>query len=260
MLFLVLLTLLSSPVEASKSGDFFSIQTGAFHHLRNAKKQFNLLKEKLEQEQLRFLRIERSGRLYIVRMGKFRNIREARSLLKKVKRVIKEGSIIKTRGAREIVELFSPEQSLLNERLTEINELISKGKLTKARGMIQEAFRQFGEIHSLYGLLGAVNLKESRYDEAFKNFSKAISLNDHVPEYFNGAGYALLFSNRPREALFDFERALKLRPRYSDALAGTAYAYLALGLKDDALNIYQKLKEINRRAASEVFRAILRTP
>ncbi len=237
---------------------FFTIQTGAFHSLKNAKKQFVFLKNRLPSDNLNLLRIEKTTRFYIVRVGKFSNLSQAKGVLRKIKTIVKDARIIKSKGAQDIIELFNEERDFLDNVIFKVNKLIVKGDYYKARSLVQKALADFGEDDRLYALLGASYLKTSEYDRAFRNFSKAISINDKRPEYFNGAGYALLFNNRPEEALFDFEKALKLKPDYSDALAGTAYAYLALGLKDKAMDIYLKLKRVDKRAASEVFKAILR--
>ncbi len=253
---LFLLSLITS-FTALPEETFLTIQTGAFHSLKNAKKQFSFLKNRLPSNNLNLLRIEKTSRFYIVRVGKFSNLSEAKGVLKKIKTLVKDAQIIKSKGAQDIIELFDGKRNSLDKVIFKANKLIANGNYNKAKLLVQKALEDFGDDDRLYALLGAAYLKTSEYDKAFRSFSKAISINDKRPEYFNGTGYALLFSNRPEEALFDFEKALKLKPDYSDALAGTAYAYLALGLKEDAMRIYHKLKEIDEKAALEVFKSIL---
>lgn len=237
---------------------FLTIQTGAFLKLANAKKQYRFLKRALTPEELGYLRIERGKRLYFVRLGRYSSIKETEALLKKIKTLIRDAQLIKSEGAKEIIELYIPEEDVFERTLIKVNEHIQKGELALAKKLLNQALKRFGERDQLYGLYGALYLKLSDYDSALKYFSRAILLNDKRPEYYNGAGYTLLMKHRPQEALLDFEKALRLKPDYADALAGTAYAYLALGMRDEALDVYNRLRKIDSQAAREVFKAILR--
>ncbi|MEN8264723.1 MAG: SPOR domain-containing protein [Nitrospirota bacterium] len=73
----------------------FTIQTGSFTYAPNAQEQFLSLINKLENEELSFLRIEKIGEFNAVRLGKFENYKIAEKFLNTVKPRISTAIIMK---------------------------------------------------------------------------------------------------------------------------------------------------------------------
>lgn len=67
---------------------FYTIQTGSFLHkrLRSAERMYDMLSNRLMPEERDYLRIEKGKRYYIVRVGRFGSVSEARPLLKKLRK------------------------------------------------------------------------------------------------------------------------------------------------------------------------------
>ncbi len=67
---------------------FYTIQTGSFLHkrLRSAERMYDMLSNRLSPEERDYLRIEKGKRYYIVRVGRFGSLSEARPLLKKLRK------------------------------------------------------------------------------------------------------------------------------------------------------------------------------
>lgn len=73
---------------------FYTIQTGSFIKIEGAKSQFEELINKLNEEEIILLRLEKIGKFYLVRLGKFKNYLKAEELLQKIKRHIPDAIIL----------------------------------------------------------------------------------------------------------------------------------------------------------------------
>ncbi|NOX21161.1 MAG: tetratricopeptide repeat protein [Nitrospirae bacterium] len=255
--FLVLVLLLFLMDAMARASTFYTIQTGTFYSEKNALKHFNIIRQRVPIRWLLWLRAEKAGRFYVVRVGRFPDRVSAKETLKIIQRTIKDAVLVKTSGADEVIKILTPEDIEIELNVRLIKAYILKGDLNRAEKEAKKALSRWPKHSEFYGLMGTIYLKRAKYLKAYTSFSRAISLNDKVAEYYNGAGYALLSIGRVEEALFDFQKALKLKPDYADALAGTAYCYIELGLKDDALMVYNHLKGIDPEAAKEVFKALM---
>ncbi len=67
-LFIFLLLL---PINTYASQTILTIQIGSFDDLPSAERQFDLIKQGLQDKDLEYLRIEKIGASYSVRLGKF---------------------------------------------------------------------------------------------------------------------------------------------------------------------------------------------
>jgi hypothetical protein len=98
--------------RASVSSDvpsrfIYTVQTGSFHHMKEARKHFNMVRKTLSREVIDYLRIEKIGKYYAVRVGKFEDRTHAErfhQIIKKdlgsshlMKAYIKDERIIKLR-------------------------------------------------------------------------------------------------------------------------------------------------------------------
>ncbi len=59
----------------------YSVQIGAFQKVQNAQRQVKLLEKSLPMNLLDHLRIEKTGKAYIVKVGKFSDLEQAQTLL-----------------------------------------------------------------------------------------------------------------------------------------------------------------------------------
>ena len=110
----------------------------------------------------------------------------------------------------------------------------------------------------LNGWYGAVLLKTDKPGDALEYFRKAVELSPGVSYYHNSSGYCLFYLNRLKEAIIEFNRAVSLDPRNIDAFSGLGMSYATLGRKEEAMNVYKTLKEIDSAAAENLLRVIER--
>ncbi len=74
----------------------YTIQTGSFLTFTRAQKEFNLLMEELTIKYCSFLRVEKIGSFYTVRLGRFENYGSAENFIKTVAPHKPEAMILKT--------------------------------------------------------------------------------------------------------------------------------------------------------------------
>jgi uncharacterized protein (TIGR02145 family) len=77
--------------------------------------------------------------------------------------------------------------------------------------------------------------RERKYDEAIREFDKALAINKNLANgyYFRGSAY--FFKNDPDRALADYNTALKIKPDFYQALSGRGVVYAITGNKDRAI-------------------------
>ncbi len=68
-----------------KTETFHTIQTGSFNNVADAQKQFDSIVQGLNEKKLEYLRIEKIGKFYAVRLGKFEDYVTADKFLKTIK-------------------------------------------------------------------------------------------------------------------------------------------------------------------------------
>lgn len=73
---------------------FYTIQTGTFINAANARKQFDSIIQKLNKEEISYLRIEKIGKLFPVRLGKFEGYSDAVKLLREIKQRFSRAMIV----------------------------------------------------------------------------------------------------------------------------------------------------------------------
>ncbi len=128
----------------------------------------------------------------------------------------------------------------------------------KALPIIRSELDARPDSPDLHGWYGAVLLKMDRPGDAIEHFRKAVELSPGVSYYHNSSGYCLFYLNRLKEAIIEFNRAVSLDPRNVDAFSGLGMSYATLGRKEEAMNVYKTLKEIDSAAAEDLLRVIER--
>jgi SPOR domain len=86
--FLLLLTVLMIIPGTVSGAEIFSVQVGTYQKLKNAEKQCNDLRKKIDPTHLEALRIDKNGPRYAVRVGQFNQEKPARKLLSTIKQTI----------------------------------------------------------------------------------------------------------------------------------------------------------------------------
>ena len=292
----VWLLFLIIPLISAATGSIYTVQTGSFTDLKTAEKQFELLQEKLTDREADFLRVEKIGKFYTVRLGKFEDESSAHAVLVsaktltetailmnayfKVERIIKiypgdskvEAPISKKQESHETAKPLvqeekkaitktyeKPQRESLQILLKEIANMVADEKYEKALKIIQAEMARRPEEPDLYGWYGTVLLKLNDPAEALKYFIKASELSPKVPDFHNGEGYSLYYLKKFNEAIHAFNQTLSLDPRNLDALVGLGIISASMGKTDESTDFYNRLQDIDKETAGELFRVIQKT-
>jgi tetratricopeptide (TPR) repeat protein len=266
-LFLLILARGSYAVEL-----VYSIQTGSFTDLSSAEKQFNLLKKGLKGKDADFLRVEKIGKFYSVRIGKFDDRSSAEALRKSALAVVssaitmdvyfKEDRIVK------IIERPSPEVSTPpgtapeeQEAVPKIEEPVKQAAIPEAaktsiKETIPEAEVPVEEIitaavpkpeakHELGTF--KIRLREistmvnnGNYDEALEMIISEMDNRPDTPELIGWYGVVLLKKDDPEQALQYFTKASELSPMMTDYHNGGGYCLYYLERFDEALEAFNR--------------------
>lgn len=91
---------------------------------------------------------------------------------------------------------------------------------------------------------GDIHFDAREYEDAVKEFTEAILLEDDNPLYYTKRGYAYYKSGDYDKALLDFNRAIQLDASYVDAYEGRAMVYFQQRKFDDVKINYKDIASI----------------
>ncbi len=289
------LCLFSPASDSHAEQSIFTIQAGSFGSDSDAHKQFDLIAGRLKKEALAYMRIERIGKFYTVRIGKFNDRPEAEEFLL-INKAGLPGAIImsayyKDERIEKLYEILSSEKKqpaankpltvegheiaepgtieegalkydkeisagTVDEQIDKISALVNTGDYQAALELTDLAMKAWPDEPKLIGWHGAVLIKMNLPDRAIIYFRKASELSPEVPDYHSGLGYCLFFLGKYNEAINEFDKTLVLDPAHVDALAGLGVAYRKTGKKDKAMSAYNKLKTIDGNVADRILEII----
>ena len=283
---LILLSLLLClPLTSYASQLIYTIQAGSFLLIDNAQEQFNFLVQLINEKEIDHLRIEKIGKFYSVRLGKFDKRYEAEKSLKSMKeryasflimkayykeeRIEKIYTLTKTEtdASQTIVE--PPERPLpvnIQPRVAEkvvinldkktdentgekeieaTSEKVEKKKDEDVLAAMKAKLTVRPEDPDMNGRYGTILFRLKQPEEAIPYLRKAAELSPGVPDYHISIGYCFIMLSRFNEAVDEFNRAVTMSPSHVGALTGLGISYSELGEKDKAMSVYDKLKKLD---------------
>ena len=287
----VLIILFITPAFSDAAQSFYTVQAGSHTDMKGAENQFDDLAQSLKGKDLDYLRVEKIGRYFSVRVGKFDTRAPAEVLLKKNSSHLESSAVMKayyiedrilksltssapvktqvstqtkppkTTGTNKTASTAvtkSPEIKTPPGRVifTAISGKIADKKYNDALNLIKTNLSKWPDNSELNGWYGAVYLKLNKPSEALKYFKKASALSPDVSDYHNGIGYSLFFMDKSGEAINEFNKAVKLEPKHVDALTGLGIAHIKTGNKNKAMDYYEKLKELDKNTADKLLKLI----
>ena len=287
--FSILLLLL--PLISYSSQLIFTIQIGSYISLASAEKKYDLLTHRLDKDKLDYLRIEKLGKYYTLRLGKFGNHSVAKKFFKTVKPRLPKAIIRQTYlKNKKIIKLYTDSSSVkkkkikakapsvpgsykiqpqiakesyenikgmsLQEKIATVQALSDKKDFNSAEEILRGEIAVQPEHPDLNAWLGAVLLNMDQPLEAMKYFKKAAELSPKAPDFHNGIGYCLFFLNRFDKAIDAFNKAISLDPEHLDALIGLCISYAKSGKKESALDIYNNLEGLDKETSDNILKII----
>lgn len=105
--------------------------------------------------------------------------------------------------------------------------------------------------------LGIVFLKTNLFDEAIREFRKAIELDPEFIEAYNNLGYALLKQELYEEAIDALEKGIKKDGNYADLHKNLGCAYCSINKYGEAIHELTKAIEINEDYIAAILKICL---
>jgi len=94
--------------------------------------------------------------------------------------------------------------------------------------------------------------RSKEWSVATASFRKAVELRPDYAEAWNELGYALRNTGNYPDSIKAYDEALRLKPRFPEALEYLGEAYVKMGRLDDARQVLERLKPLDRGRAKEL--------
>jgi tetratricopeptide (TPR) repeat protein len=289
LLFILLPVLMLFPHSSGASQSIYTIQAGSFQDETAARKQYDYVLRSLGGQEAQYLRIEKVGRFYTVRTGKFESYSEAEHRYLTVKPLLSGSLIMKAymiddriieihEGVASVdtneVEIDVPQavetggqvadekadargKSLpVKEVVVSIVELVHEKEYNAALYIAKAGVEVYPENPELNALMGTVLLKKGLPLESLQYLEKAVELSPDAADYHNALGYSWFFLKRYDKALDEFEGAFSLEPGHLDALSGLCMVFAETGETEKALELYNKVVYLDEETAEKLLKVI----
>jgi len=285
------LLLLLFPLNVYAAELFHTIQISSFSNVTDAEKQFNSIVNKLDSSQLDNMRIEKIGKFYSVRLGKFMDNTAAKRFFSTVKPKLPGATVMTAYIKMERIEkLYVPSTPVnvkpsedrasqtpgpdkteikisnkenikatagqLKDSIIKIKALVKKKDYTAALEIIRKNIKDHPNHPDLNAWYGMVLLKIDKPLEALNYLKKATELSPDVPDYHNGLGYSFFFLDRYGEAIDEFNKAISNDPGHLDALTGLGITYVQINDKGKAMDIYNRIRKVDSKTSRQLLAVI----
>ena len=128
----------------------------------------------------------------------------------------------------------------IDKALAEALGHFGAGRLVEAAAIGRQVLTLQPKLAQALHLMGIIQLKDGRSDEAVRLIGQAIMLDDRVPTYHNSLGQAHRAQGGQAEAIACYERALSINPNFAPAHGNIAQV-LAPGDPAVAVAYYRRL-------------------
>lgn len=261
----------------------FALEVGRFDTTGEAEARLQFVQASLEAEIPGNSRLEEEAAAFVVLVGRFENLDEARRLRRTLKPIVPEIRI--RSGLSELKKPSPPSDGLstadvppsdattlskepapkkeMSPSLTqqvvrpiaeienEMERLLDEQQYGIAVEVIKKAIETWPDNPELYSWYGTALLEMDRPDKALEHYRKAAELAPAVPDYPSNMGYSLyeMHLGSARRAIDSFQSALRLDPKNADALEGLGNVYVSIGQTDLAEDVKNELENIDPAAA-----------
>jgi predicted O-linked N-acetylglucosamine transferase (SPINDLY family) len=115
------------------------------------------------------------------------------------------------------------------------------GDLAEAERLCKTILRKKPATPSALHLLGAVAIRQGRFEQALAQLDRAIRFKPDYAEALVDRGNILQVLNRPDEALASYDGALRLRPQDTETIYNCGVALVTLGRQAEALARFERV-------------------
>lgn len=151
--------------------------------------------------------------------------------------------------------MFNPQHAVAKHNLA----LIGKGRdLTKINSnLMDEAIEESPNMPSAYAQRGYSNFQKGNFEEALKDYDKAIALDGTEPEYFLARGMTRERLKDPQRAYDDYTAAINLKKQFDRAYLNRGNVLTKLDLFKEAIDDYSEAIKYSPNNSSAYFNRAL---
>ncbi|MBF0552159.1 MAG: tetratricopeptide repeat protein [Deltaproteobacteria bacterium] len=143
----------------------------------------------------------------------------------------------KSRPAQPAAVEYPPE--LMNS-LIEAEQYFKAGQFNRAETMGRQLLDKDPNFAHAWHLLGLVQIRRSRLEQAVDFFDRALALAPDSPDFHLNKGVALGLAGRLDEARGQYQEAIRLRPDYTQAYYNLGVILKKLGHDGEAVERYRQ--------------------
>lgn len=245
--FICIIPFHSFPAEENKS--IYTIQIASHRDVEAAQKQFNTIAQNFNKKMLEYLRIEKIGKFYSLRLGKFNNNSDAKKFMASVKSELPSSIIMKAYFLEDrIVRIYKPQNAVgeVKTLQTRVSKDVTKKETKETKTpVVEKTDRKTDEIKKdipIEDKIASISsfVQNKDYNSALEIIQKEITEQPEHPELNAWYGTVLLKTDKPEEALTYLKKAAELSPSEPDYQNGVGYCLFYLDKPDKAVDAFNK--------------------
>jgi tetratricopeptide (TPR) repeat protein len=240
--------------SAASPESVYTIQVASFNDTPTAQEKFDSLVQTVDKKNLDHLRIEKIGKYYSLRLGKFKKRNGAEQLLEQIRSHIPSSMIMKAYYKDErIVKVYRYTQESVAEDQTEqkpVKQAVKREPVQTIKPLVDDKAQQKERLplkesplkDKIKTVAGFVDKRD--FSSALTVVKNEIATEPENPELNAWYGAVLLKMNNPAEALQYLKKAVQLSPEVSDYHNGLGYCFFFLNRTDSAIDEFNKALSI----------------
>jgi peptidyl-prolyl cis-trans isomerase C len=240
LLWTILLVL--TPLLSHASELIYTIQAASYASESDALKYYSLIQQKLQRDELDYLRIEKIGSFYSVRLGKYDDISSSKKFFESIKSRLPSAIRITAYIKKErIVKLYSLEQTS-EEQIAREKPLPEPEAENTAPTIDKAANNAAASAHKAKG---DRYWETDRHFLAIEEYRQAIKLGLRDPDLYWSLAKILYITGFASDAVSEMEKAVKLKPGLDYFRIELGILYLSEGQLEKAKKQFIAALEIN---------------
>jgi len=132
----------------------------------------------------------------------------------------------------------------MDKNLKELFQLYKNRDYSTAEKKCRDIIDKIKPNFEIYNLYGVILFELKKFDEAIKNWERAIELNKNYFFGYNNLGNVYFKINKIKDAIDNYNKAINIKPDYFEAFHNRANAYLKQKNIDAALSDYNTVLSI----------------
>jgi peptidyl-prolyl cis-trans isomerase C len=245
--FVLFILLLFPPLNSHALKSVYTVQTGSFDSAEAAQKQFDSIVQELNEKDLDYLRIEKIGEFYSVRLGKFTGYSIAEKLVQAIKPKFSKAFTIEAYIKDERIVRSYKRPSVSDDPIVTEESLPVpvEGNIEEPVPNETDAIKEKERLAAAHEKKGDMHANNNSYILAIEEYRLAIKQGANYPDLHWKLALLLYQAGFVEEAVIEMEKAVALSPDTDGLRIDLGRLYLAGGGLETAKEQFFAALEIN---------------